>query len=133
MTKNPLEYPHHGKFSEVHSTAPLDGTVRAQVKNMRKRVNMSQSGFAAALGLSKAIIGHYENGRRTPTPEVFERMRALSDADPVEMLPRHMPDEVKAAMAGYFALSTRHKVIFLKYLDPHVRNVRSLEAEQDND
>lgn len=123
---------HKGQFMDALN-GPLknDGTVRQQVKAIRKRLNMSQSGFAAALNVSKSVIGHYENGRRAPTPEIFEKMLGLSGVNPMELLPNKMPEEVCLVLSSFFELSTRNRTIFLKYLDPYVRNVRSATVGDD--
>lgn len=44
----------------VHTMAPLD------VKQIRARVGMSQSEFAAAFGISVSTLRHWERGDRSP-------------------------------------------------------------------
>ena len=51
-----------GKKSKaiVHEFSPLD------VKNIRKKIGMSQNEFASAFGISVSTLRHWERGDRTP-------------------------------------------------------------------
>jgi putative transcriptional regulator len=60
-------------LSEVNAflggkTAGCSGNVPAEVdvKSIRKRLNMTQSGFSRAFGFSIDAVKHWEGGRRTP-------------------------------------------------------------------
>ena len=44
----------------VHEFSPLD------VKNIRKKIGMSQNEFASAFGISVSTLRHWERGDRTP-------------------------------------------------------------------
>ncbi len=44
----------------VHSFSPVD------VKNIRAKMNMSQSEFSAAFGISVSTLRHWERGDRSP-------------------------------------------------------------------
>ncbi len=45
-----------------------------KIKNLRKRLGLSQKGFGELFGLSKMAICHYENGRYFPSRPVANRM-----------------------------------------------------------
>lgn len=46
--------------AKVHEISPVD------VKNIRAKVGMTQTDFAAAFGISVSTLRHWERGDRTP-------------------------------------------------------------------
>ena len=48
------------KKAVVHKFTPID------VKNVRKKIGMTQNEFASAFGISVSTLRHWERGDRTP-------------------------------------------------------------------
>jgi len=56
----------------IHEFKPVD------VKRIRAKVGMSQSEFAAAVGISVATLRHWERGDRTPRGPALALLNAVS-------------------------------------------------------
>lgn len=56
----------------IHEFKPVD------VKRIRAKVGMSQSEFAAAIGISVATLRHWERGDRTPRGPALALLNAVS-------------------------------------------------------
>lgn len=63
-----------GKKSKaiVHEFSPLD------VKNIRKKIGMSQNEFASAFGISVSTLRHWERGDRTPQGPALVLLNVVS-------------------------------------------------------
>lgn len=51
------------------------------LKELRKQRKLSQESLATALGVSKSIIGLYENGKRTPSRQTLEAIADYFNVD----------------------------------------------------
>lgn len=67
---------------------------------------MSQSQLARAAGVPQPNLSAYENRRRTPTPEVLDRITRALAGRPSERLRQHH-DEVLATIAEHRATNPR--------------------------
>lgn len=56
----------------VHKITPLD------VKNIRKKLAMSQNEFASAFGISVSTLRHWERGDRTPNGPALVLMNVVA-------------------------------------------------------
>lgn len=73
------------------------------IRSARLAAGMSQSQLAAAADVSQPNLSAYENGRRTPSPKVLERIaRALLVRPSVRL--RERRDAVLAAVAAHRAV-----------------------------
>ncbi len=46
----------------------------ALVKELRKRLDLTQEQFAQRVGVSYSTVNHWENGKRTPLPFLAKRL-----------------------------------------------------------
>jgi putative transcriptional regulator len=73
-----------------HYTAQQVAALRAKyrpvhVVNARKRLGLSQADFAAVMGIGKATLQSWEQGRRIPTGPAFVLLR-VAERDPKVVL-----------------------------------------------
>ena len=65
------------------------------VRELRKRLSLTQEKFAARLGVSFPTINRWENGRSIPSPLALQRieqiLREMTDAG-TDLLNEHFPD-----------------------------------------
>jgi putative transcriptional regulator len=65
------------------------------VRELRKRLSLTQEKFAARLGVSFPTINRWENGRSIPSPLALQRieqiLREMKDAG-TDLLEEHFPD-----------------------------------------
>ncbi len=66
------------------------------IRELRKRLDLTQEKFAAKLGVTFPTINRWENGRAQPSPLALQRieelLRSMGD-DGADLLERHFPDE----------------------------------------
>lgn len=53
-----------------------------RVKTRRKQLNLSQSELGNLIGVSKVAISGYENGFKTPSLSIFEKLVETLEVDP---------------------------------------------------
>lgn len=76
------------------------------IRAARNEAGLSQSELARAAGVPQPNISAYENGRRSPSPDVLDRISAVLRIRPSERLRRHR-DDVLALVARHHADSPR--------------------------
>lgn len=57
---------HGGKKGQAYRVLPADPPKPEAIKEMRKKANLSQSEFAAAIGVSASAVASWEKGRKVP-------------------------------------------------------------------
>lgn len=76
------------------------------IRTARHAAGMSQSQLARAARVPQPNLSAYENGRRTPSPEVAERIAKALQGRPSERLREHR-DEVRVTVAHHRASDPR--------------------------
>ena len=76
------------------------------LRAQRQAAGMSQAQLARAANVPQPNISAYENGRRTPSPEVLERLRAALVGTPSDRLERHR-DQIRRLVAAHHATAPR--------------------------
>ena len=74
------------------------------IRAARLAAGMSQSQLAVAANVPQPNLSAYENSRRTPSPEVLERIRRALQVRPSTRLREHR-DAVLAAVASHRAVN----------------------------
>lgn len=80
----------------------MDVDLRAE----RLAAGLSQSQLARAAGVPQPNLSAYENGRRTPSPDVLERIRQALSGPPSLRVDQHR-DEIRALVAAHHAVEPR--------------------------
>ncbi|MBR1634553.1 MAG: helix-turn-helix domain-containing protein [Lachnospiraceae bacterium] len=57
---------HGGKKGQVYRVLPADPPDPEEIKEMRKKANLSQREFADAIGVSVSAVSSWEKGSKTP-------------------------------------------------------------------
>jgi putative transcriptional regulator len=70
------------------------------VKNIRKRLQMTQAGFSAAFGFSLDAVKHWEGGRRTPEASARAFLIVISKN----------PEAVLRALHPVASITTKHRI-----------------------
>lgn len=78
-----------GQFIE-HKFAPVCQVDEVDVKAIREKLGLTQSGFASAFGLSLYALRNWEQGKRKPDPAARAYLKVISFA----------PETVRKALAG---------------------------------
>jgi predicted nucleotidyltransferase/DNA-binding XRE family transcriptional regulator len=65
--------------------------VAAFVRDLRRRLRLTQEQFAHRLGVTYSTVNHWENGRRLPQPFLVRRLLALNDETSAEATPATPP------------------------------------------
>jgi len=55
------------------------GDIPALIKELRERLGLTQEQFAQKVGVTFSTVNHWENGKRTPQPYLFQRLRELKE------------------------------------------------------
>lgn len=76
------------------------------IRAARKAAGMSQSQLARAARVSQPNLSAYENGHRTPTPEVLDRIRRALAGRPSLRIAQHR-DSIRALVAAHHATDPR--------------------------
>lgn len=58
-------------YAEGHSEAA------ALVKELRRRLDLTQEQFAQKVGVTYSTVNHWENGKRIPQPFLLRRLREM--------------------------------------------------------
>lgn len=72
------------------------------IRTERQAAGLSQSQLARAAGVPQPNLSAYENARRTPSPEVLDRIRTALIVPPLHRIERHR-DEIRALVAAHHA------------------------------
>ena len=72
------------------------------IRSAREAAGLTQSGLARAARVPQPNMSAYESGRRAPSPEVLERIRAALTVRPSTRLEQHR-DEILALVARHHA------------------------------
>ncbi len=65
------------------------------VRELREAAGISQAELARRSGVAQPNIAAYESGRRRPSPQMLDRLRATLRARPSESVARHRTDVIK--------------------------------------
>lgn len=76
------------------------------IRAERLAAGMSQSALARAAGVSQPNLSAYENNRRTPSPDVLERITRALAGRPSERVEQHR-DSIRALVAEHRAEAPR--------------------------
>lgn len=76
------------------------------IRAERVAAGLSQSQLARAAGVPQPNLSAYENGRRTPSPEVLDRIRNALTTPPSQRIKQHR-DEIRALVAAHHATAPR--------------------------
>lgn len=76
------------------------------VRAERLAAGLSQSQLSRAAGVSQPNLSAYENGRRTPSPEVLDRIRRALRVPLSERVAQHR-DEIRVLVAAHHATAPR--------------------------
>ena len=76
------------------------------IRAERRAAGLSQSQLARAARVPQPDLSAYENGRRTPSPEVLERIKRALAVRPSARLEQHR-DSIRALTAKHHAVSPR--------------------------
>lgn len=76
------------------------------IRTERLAAGLSQSELSRSAGISQPNLSAYENGRRTPSPEVAERISRALIGRPSARVERHR-DAIRALVAQHRAASAR--------------------------
>lgn len=57
---------------------PFDGEVPGLVRRIRRILDVSQRGLAAALGVSQSVVARWETGRTSPRASVLQRLLGMA-------------------------------------------------------
>jgi len=76
------------------------------LRAQRTAAGMSQSQLAAAARVSQPNLSAYENGRRSPSPEVLDRLRRALAGRPSGRIEQHR-DRIRAIVAEHRAAEPR--------------------------
>lgn len=60
-------------YAKGHSEAA------ALVKELRRRLDLTQEQFAQKVGVTYSTVNHWENGKRAPQPFLLRRLREMKD------------------------------------------------------
>ena len=72
----------------------------------RRAVGLSQSQLAPAAGVPQLELSAYENGRRTPSPNVLERIKGALAVRPSARVEQHR-DSIRALVTKHHAVAPR--------------------------
>ena len=53
--------------------------VSALVKELRRRLHLTQEQFAQRVGVTYSTVNHWENGKRMPLPFLVKRLREMKE------------------------------------------------------
>lgn len=53
--------------------------VPALVKELRRRLDLTQEQFAQRVGVTYSTVNHWENGKRTPLPFLVKRLLEMKE------------------------------------------------------
>lgn len=76
------------------------------IRAERRAAGLSQSQLSRAAGVSQPNLSAYENGRRTPSPEVLDRIRQALRVPLSERVAQHR-DEINVLVAAHHATEPR--------------------------
>lgn len=76
------------------------------IRAQRRAAGLSQSDLARASGVSQPNMSAYENGRRTPSLEVAERIRLALVGRPSDRVDRHR-EQIRSLVAQHHATTPR--------------------------
>jgi uncharacterized protein len=76
------------------------------IRAERIAAGLSQSQLSRAAGVSQPNLSAYENGRRTPSPEVLDRIRQALRVPLSERVAQHR-DEIKVLVEAHHATAPR--------------------------
>lgn len=76
------------------------------IRTERLAAGLSQAALARAARVSQPNLSAYENGRRHPSPEVLERIRAALSVRAAQRIEHHR-DAIRALVAEYHASAPR--------------------------
>jgi len=51
----------------------------ALVKDLRRRLDLTQEQFAQKVGVTYSTVNHWENGKRVPQPFLLRRLQEMKD------------------------------------------------------
>ena len=54
--------------------------VTSLVKELRRRLNLTQEQFAREVGVTYSTVNNWENGKRVPQPFLLRRLREMKQA-----------------------------------------------------
>ena len=80
--------------------------VFVDIRAERRAVGLSQSQLARAAGVPQANLSAYENGRRTPSPNVLERIKGALAVRPSARVEQHR-DSIRALVTKHHAVAPR--------------------------
>ncbi len=81
---NGLHVPRYVYRTRVCGIAMNNEDIPALIKELRRRLGLTQEQFAQKVGVTYSTVNHWENGKRTPQPYLISRLLELkkeSDAD----------------------------------------------------
>lgn len=76
------------------------------LRGQRHAAGLSQSQLARASGIPQPNLSAYENGRRTPSPDVLERISRALTGRPSLRVEQHR-EEIRALVAAHHAVEPR--------------------------
>jgi putative transcriptional regulator len=53
--------------------------IAALVKELRRRLDLTQEQFAQKVGVTYSTVNHWENGKRVPQPFLLRRLQEIKD------------------------------------------------------
>lgn len=85
----------------------MDGDLQQRfgrnLRSLREQLGLSQEAFADVIGRHRTFVGGVERGERNLTLQTVERLSALVDADPLDLLGAGVPSpasSLRAAASG---------------------------------
>lgn len=63
----------------MESMTGMDLDISALVKDLRRRLRMTQEQFALKVGVTYSTVNHWENGKRVPQPFLVRRLLELKE------------------------------------------------------
>lgn len=104
-----------------------------RIKNIRKRLNLTQDEFAEKLGLARNSIASYEGGRRTPNDAIIKLICKEFNVDYFwltegtgEMFTK-VPETLLDKLASQYNLSDKGRIILKTYLNASEEQQDALE------
>jgi putative transcriptional regulator len=59
--------------------AKRQSDIAALVKELRRRLDLTQEQFAQKVGVTYSTVNHWENGKRVPQPFLLRRLQEIKD------------------------------------------------------
>jgi len=72
--------------------------IPALIRELRRRLDLTQEQFAQKVGVTYSTVNHWENGKRSPQPFLMRRLLELKEELDEQNLP--VPRHIVARQAG---------------------------------